>query len=276
MPTIFDDLEVPLDQVQTKPGGGYTTKVGTGLDTVDTGKRYREDCPKCRGSGRFTSWGGRDVGPCHKCKGSRDAKDAKGRKLVKAKEGFVQGHADVVEWLTESAPTFPFAASLLGSLDKYGSLTDKQVAAARKCVTRRDESRESAQARADNAPEIDISRVDDAFATAKGNGLKWPKLRLAGFVFSLAGDNSRNPGAIYTKSSDSIYLGKIVGGKFVASRDCDEDTTQEVLRAAQDPEAAAMAYGTMTGSCSCCGRELTNPESVGRGIGPICASKYGW
>jgi hypothetical protein len=37
-----------------------------------------------------------------------------------------------------------------------------------------------------------------------------------------------------------------------------------------------VAYGKRTGACSCCGRELTNGESIDRGIGPICAEKYGW
>ena len=32
----------------------------------------------------------------------------------------------------------------------------------------------------------------------------------------------------------------------------------------------------LTGACSCCGRELTNQVSIDRGIGPICAVKFGW
>lgn len=36
----------------------------------------------------------------------------------------------------------------------------------------------------------------------------------------------------------------------------------------------AKAYGVRTGVCGCCGRELTNPESIDRGIGPVCASKH--
>lgn len=30
------------------------------------------------------------------------------------------------------------------------------------------------------------------------------------------------------------------------------------------------------GKCCCCGRLLTEPESIDRGIGPICAQKKGW
>jgi len=42
----------------------------------------------------------------------------------------------------------------------------------------------------------------------------------------------------------------------------------------QDPEAAAVLYGKASGNCSICGRDLTDPESIERGIGPICAGKY--
>lgn len=43
----------------------------------------------------------------------------------------------------------------------------------------------------------------------------------------------------------------------------------------RDPLAAIKAHGIATGSCGCCGRELTDPESIRQGIGPICADKFG-
>lgn len=36
----------------------------------------------------------------------------------------------------------------------------------------------------------------------------------------------------------------------------------------------AKEYGKMTGNCMCCGRILTNENSIAEGIGPICASKF--
>lgn len=44
---------------------------------------------------------------------------------------------------------------------------------------------------------------------------------------------------------------------------------------ARDPRAAAIAYGQRTGTCSCCGRELTRHSSIDAGIGPVCATKWG-
>jgi hypothetical protein len=45
---------------------------------------------------------------------------------------------------------------------------------------------------------------------------------------------------------------------------------------AADPEQAAVAYGKRFGQCSVCARELTNEDSINRGIGPICAERFGW
>lgn len=39
-------------------------------------------------------------------------------------------------------------------------------------------------------------------------------------------------------------------------------------------EAQAAAWGHKVGVCCCCGRLLSNPESVELGIGPICRGKY--
>ncbi len=43
-----------------------------------------------------------------------------------------------------------------------------------------------------------------------------------------------------------------------------------------DPARALEDHGQRTGRCGCCGRLLTDPVSVARGIGPECALKGGW
>lgn len=45
---------------------------------------------------------------------------------------------------------------------------------------------------------------------------------------------------------------------------------------ANDPQAASARYGHEIGACGICGRTLTDPESIERGIGPVCAGKLGW
>ena len=45
---------------------------------------------------------------------------------------------------------------------------------------------------------------------------------------------------------------------------------------ADGPREASIRYGKELGECGCCGRELTNPESIAAGIGPVCAKRHGW
>ena len=63
---------------------------------------------------------------------------------------------------------------------------------------------------------------------------------------------SQKPGA--------MYQGKIV------------DALQAIL---DDPQAAQVEYGKLTGRCGVCHRPLEDEESVARGIGPICAGRIG-
>ena len=79
--------------------------------------------------------------------------------------------------------------------------------------------------------------------------------------------------------------GKVVGKLDVATASTaifsridgeDRDTLLRTLVAIEaDPKGAAAADGIRTGRCSCCGRELTDPVSIGIGIGPICLGKLG-
>ena len=71
------------------------------------------------------------------------------------------------------------------------------------------------------------------------------------------------------------YQGKIMGGKFIAVGAAHKDTAALLLEIAKNPGAAARMYGKKTGTCCCCGRELTDPVSVANGIGPICAENWG-
>jgi hypothetical protein len=44
-------------------------------------------------------------------------------------------------------------------------------------------------------------------------------------------------------------------------------------RCTEKPELLAQAEVSHSGICCRCGRELTNPESIASGLGPICATK---
>lgn len=126
------------------------------------------------------------------------------------------------------------------------------------------------------APAASMPAVESAFAKARAAGVKHPKMRLAGFTLSPAPAGGQNPGAIYVKDDKGTYLGKVMAGAFRRSRDCDDATEARIVDVARDPRAAAIAYGKEFGLCSVCGRELSDPESVAAGIGPVCRERFGW
>jgi hypothetical protein len=56
---------------------------------------------------------------------------------------------------------------------------------------------------------------------------------------------------------------------------CASETSASLIAIAADPRGAAIDYGRETGICACCGRTLTNKESIDLGIGPICLDRWG-
>lgn len=273
-------------------------------------KDFSEPCPKCRGTGRFVGWSGRSFGQCFTCKGkgkktfttsperraqSRASKAAaESRKADAAIEDFKALHPALWAWMDGS--TFDFAVSLLGSLRRYGSLTENQIAAAYRALDRleiakaaREAEKAAREAQMGAAPVVDGVGVDRlkaafdaarAYAEAKGKGItiRNPKIFIGEMVISPAKAGSKNEGALYVKGGrgfEAPYLGKIAGGKFFAARECSPDQQAKVLAFIADPKAAAEAHGQETGVCCVCGATLTSEWRV-RGIGPICARKMGW
>lgn len=250
----------------------------------------KETCGKCRGSGHFTSWGGRTLGQCFACKGkgfkeykNNAATRASNREKVTARKAdkkadqvaaFNAANPDVAAWLASNL-SFDFAASMRAALEQWGSLTPRQLAACVTCMQKSAAAKEARAQREATAEAICTSKLDAAFAKASANGLQRLKLRFAGFAITPAKASSANAGALYVKADGGAYLGKIAGGKFIASRECTPERETEFRLAANDPTAAAIAYGKKLGKCSCCGAELSNPESIARGIGPICAANWG-
>lgn len=110
------------------------------------------------------------------------------------------------------------------------------------------------------------------FDKLRESGLSRVKLRMQGFTVSPAKATGKNPGALYVKESGT-YLGKIINGRFDCTSECSAETAAKVAALVADPLAAIKASGLETGRCALCGLELTDPESIARGIGPICAGR---
>jgi len=253
---------------------------------------YSEPCPKCRGTGNFISYSGRIIGQCFTCKGAgkrsfktspetrAKARDASATKKANSIAEFKTAHQAAYEWIVASAPRNEFAASLLEKLHTYGDLTDGQLAAVENSLAKIEERKAAREANAPQADQDGIDRLKLAFDTAvaksnaKGLNLRMPRITIGSMVISPAKANSKNPGALYVKS-DGQYLGKINQGRFFAARECSAEQETKVLAFVADPKAAAEAYGMETGTCCICNAELKS-EWKHRGIGPICAKKFGW
>ena len=288
--TGFDDMADDLGAIYA------TTPVATATKEV---VYFEQNCPKCTGSGMY--YGASRYGmQCFTCKGkgklsfktspatrAKAKQSAQRRAVAKAEaqaakaQEWKDANPAETAWMVSSAPRFEFAQAMLDALNKYGHLTEKQMATVQRLTVqsaeRQAQYQVERQAKAETAPELSVEAIEVAFKTAKDAGIKFPKLRLDDFVFSPASEKSANFGAVYIKSKgDGVYLGKVMGGKLFTSRDCTTEAKERIVAVATDPKQAAIAYGQKFGSCAVCGRELTDGDSISRGIGPICAEKYGW
>lgn len=291
---LSDDLDALLNSPTTAP------KAPPASYTAPT---YTEPCKKCRGSGRFTGWSGRSFGQCFACKGAgsfsfksspekraagRASADArKARKAGEAMEAFKQSEPAVWAWMDGS--DFPFAVAMREALAQWGHLTERQLAACKSAIEKRDAARAAAAERIVNAPAADAAGIDRlkaafdkavAYTAAKQTDtgmplrLRSPKITIGNITISPAKATSKNPGALYVKDAGE-YMGKIAGGKFLASRECSDEQRSRILAFIADPKAAAEAYGKETGVCCVCNATLTSKWRLA-GIGPVCAEKMGW
>lgn len=258
-------------------------------ETVPT---FTETCPSCKGTGRFRTWSGRDGGSCFKCdgKGSKTYKSspqerAANRAAYKAQpqknwDKWAEANQQEAAWVLSEMDHFEFAAKMYEAVKKFGDLTQGQMDAVRKGVVRQAnwaaDKAKTVEQKAAEAPAANVDALVTAFRTAKAHGLKYPKLRTDNMILSLAPDHGANAGAVYVKTRNDEYLGKVMNGKYFATGSATDEQKAMVAKIVLDPKAAAAEYGKTMGVCMCCGRQLTDPVSVANGIGPDCADHFGF
>lgn len=128
--------------------------------------------------------------------------------------------------------------------------------------------------------------VETCLATASAN-LKFPKIRL-GKVKGQSITLKPRQGVVYISDGERtewndrigdhtfVYYGKIVDNKIVAPRrGCPDWAVELIKEFGENPLESAKTYGRVFGSCCFCGRVLSQADSVERGYGPVCATKYG-
>jgi hypothetical protein len=165
------------------------------------------------------------------------------------------------------------SASLAEQHNSGRAWSEKQVLAISSMVARMEERRAQ---RAAEATSVDLRLIVSMFAHARDKGYKRPIYRAEGLKISLAPATGANAGALYVKTDEDQYIGKVVDQQFFASRDATDEHKTALSVIAQSPRDAAIRYGQKTGHCACCGRALSNRQSVDLGIGPICAGKWGF
>jgi hypothetical protein len=177
---------------------------------------------------------------------------------------------DLLQWCQGS-----FARSLYQQ-SRDRQLSASQLAWAHKLST---DLLQAESAESQNSGEPQFGRLFEVFKAAKARGLKRLTLRLSGVNVKPSRDLTMLWVTSQTEKEEGNYglqpkyLGKVTPNR-LDSR-LSDDVKAVLLEAAADPLTAAIRYGRETGSCSCCGRDLTNAESIRLGIGPICREKFG-
>ena len=171
-----------------------------------------------------------------------------------------------------------FGASLCDSIRRWGNLSPSQMGWAHQLVVEADAPRDSSGDR-------HLPRVRSLIDAAAESGLRFPKINLTTpdgkrVRLSRAGDRSRAPGVVHITDGrpydNNTYYGKLyTDGVFLPSRSATPDIIEFLESLDADPEATASAYGTRTGNCCFCTRQLTDGRSVAVGYGPVCAENFG-
>jgi hypothetical protein len=247
-------------------------------------------CEHCNGTGNWI--GGRNHNgerKCFACKGAgyfktstydrkkarSQRKTSQARKLTEAQEDFAEAHPDLIDTLRSYVSWNEFAGSLVGQFEQRGSLSDNQVASATAMIAKTNASRAAREeAQANTSVEVDLAPIKQMFEKVHQAGYRKPVYRADGITITRAPDHGRNAGALYVKTAEGDYAGKIIDNRFRPTASADDDLKAALLKVAADPQAAAVDYGKRSGQCACCGRALTNALSVELGIGPICRDNW--
>ena len=124
-------------------------------------------------------------------------------------------------------------------------------------------------------PVVTVPGLIEAFDRVRAD-IERPRITIGALRVQAAPlHGNRNPGALYVKRNGE-YQGKITtDGVFHPTFKAVQATFDELLAIDEDPVGTARRHGRETGQCAICSRQLTDPVSVERGIGPICITRWG-
>lgn len=166
-----------------------------------------------------------------------------------------------------------FAVSLLAGFDRYGGFTDRQRPYAEQLAAlgdapeapekpvelSKEEPVEVPPPPAPSFPKTAALFGEGRFARFDAEGIQLRAKNDFSVIWILQPGFRRPVGRLFPNGIAYVPAGS---------------PAQAALRAIEsDPMAAAKGAGLKTGRCSCCGRALTDPQSIEIGIGPICLAK---
>lgn len=129
---------------------------------------------------------------------------------------------------------------------------------------------------------MDASKLFAAFEAAQKNHYPKPTLRMRGLKFkgSMANEQFDRSILVLDAAADFEHamLGRILAdGRFMPNaQNWDSKWYLDIVACVTNPAEEAVKYGLGHAVCSVCGRDLSNPESIEIGIGPICRARMGW
>lgn len=161
-----------------------------------------------------------------------------------------------------------FARSLADSITRYGRLSDKQMYWAMRLT--------APKAAADT---LDFTKVVALVDRARSKGAKRIALNFGPIEVKFA-SGGKNAGGLWVTDGlpfgQNRLYGSVAAGATALVLRREAGAVIEALRlVADDPQAAAIRHGRVTGCCCFCSRPLTDAGSVQHGYGPVCAEKYG-
>ena len=123
--------------------------------------------------------------------------------------------------------------------------------------------------------------MDSPFMETIAKGLAEEGIRVARFEFPYMAERRRTgkkrpPDSANTLLNTFRAAAAAMNGKLFAVSACTPQQEDAIVAVAADPMNAAIAYGKRFGKCSICARTLTDAESIARGMGAVCATRFGW
>jgi hypothetical protein len=269
---IRDDLDEAPSRRQSRAADASRfpcqSCAGTGLYQGRRVHQTESRCFACGGKGWFKT------SPFDRAEKRVKSVAKKVDRKAAAFDAFLAEEGETFRTLESIAGWHNGARTLVEAARQWNCWTEKQAVwahdVAAKTVAKRGERDADKAAK---GGDVDVSKVTELLENARRKRAT-PRFLAGDLAISLAKATGKNPGAVYVKSRGGEYFGKIVGGRYFATREAPADTLAKLLEITVDPMGVAVAHGRLTGECACCGRELSDPVSIAKGIGPICESKW--